>query len=185
MLIVIDETDIRKAQQGDREAFIRLFRQLEPEMYGLSKSILKQDADCADAMQEATLKAFKSIAGLKQPQYFKTWVLRIVINECNQILRNQKRVVMMADVPEPEPEKLSCSDSGDIGSDIREKVSRLDDKLRIVTELFYFHDQSVKQIAQVLDISETAVRTRLHRARSRLMKSYAKSQKGDLNYGSI
>ncbi|BFH59737.1 sigma-70 family RNA polymerase sigma factor [Paenibacillus azoreducens] len=180
---MMDETDIRKAQQGDREAFIRLFRQLEPEMYGLSKSILKQDADCADAIQEATLKAFKSIAGLKQPQYFKTWVLRIVINECNQILRNRKRMVIMADVPEPD--QLSCSAGDDIGSDIREMVSRLDDKLRIVTELFYFHDLSVKQIAQVLDISETAVRTRLHRARNRLMKSYANSQEGDLNYGSI
>ncbi|GIO40920.1 RNA polymerase sigma factor [Paenibacillus apis] len=52
------ELEVKRAQQGDREAFIRLFRRLEPELYSLAKSIVGRDEDCADAFQETTLKAY-------------------------------------------------------------------------------------------------------------------------------
>lgn len=95
-----NELDIKKAQKGDHEAFSRLFRQLESQLYRLAKTILLKDEDCADALQETTLKVYKGLTNLKQPKFFKTWVIRILINECNQLLRMRERTIAVAEIPE-------------------------------------------------------------------------------------
>ncbi|WP_060861993.1 sigma-70 family RNA polymerase sigma factor [Paenibacillus riograndensis] len=159
-----NELDIKKAQKGDHEAFIRLFRQLETQLYRLAKTILTQDEDCADALQETTLKVYKGLASLKQPKFFKTWVIRILINECNQLLRMRERTVAVAEIPEETAASYAhFEDSGNV--DLQSCINRLDESLRLAIVLFYYEDLSIKQIAGVLGISEGAVRARLHRAR--------------------
>ncbi|MGG4552511.1 sigma-70 family RNA polymerase sigma factor [Paenibacillus humicus] len=175
--------DVKRAQQGDREAFIRLFRMLEPQLYSLAKSIVRRDEDCADAFQETTLKAYKGLATLQQPKYFKTWVIRILLNECKQLLRLRSKTVVMAELPEAEPPFHYYEDSSKL--DLHEAVDHLDESLRIVIHLFYFQDLSIKQISSVLDISEGAVRTRLHRARGILADEIKRKQEGKLTYESI
>ncbi|AWB46790.1 RNA polymerase [Paenibacillus sp. CAA11] len=180
------ELEVKRAQRGDREAFIRLFRKLEPELYSLAKSILRRDEDCADAFQETTLKAYKSISALRKPKYFKTWVIRILINECNQLLRVRKRVVTMAELPEEAVAYRPSSYFEDSRKDdLREAVENLDESLRIVVHLFYYQDLSTKQIASVLDISEGAVRARLHRARGILVDIVKTIRKEGLAYEGV
>ncbi|WP_339267966.1 sigma-70 family RNA polymerase sigma factor [Paenibacillus sp. FSL R5-0470] len=164
-----NELDIKKAQKGDHEAFTRLFRQLESQLYRLAKTILLKDEDCADALQETTLKVYKGLANLKQPKFFKTWVIRILINECNQLLRMRERTIAVAEIPEePVDSYVHFEDSGNV--DLQSFINQLDESLRLAIVLFYFDDLSIKQIADVLDISEGAVRARLHRARRLLSK---------------
>ncbi len=178
------ELEVKKAQRGDLDAFVRIIRELEPRLYSLAKSILRRDEDCADAMQEATLKAYKSLTSLKKPEFFKTWIIRILINECNQLLRNRQRTVVMDELPEA---------SGEAGAyyqdyqkiDLEEAVNRLDENLRIVIHLFYYQDLPIKQISEVLGISEGAVRARLHRARGILADWVKKRKEGGLSYESI
>ncbi|MEK4483688.1 sigma-70 family RNA polymerase sigma factor [Paenibacillus sp. FSL R5-0876] len=164
-----NELDIKKAQKGDHEAFTRLFRQLESQLYRLAKTILLKDEDCADALQETTLKVYKGLANLKQPKFFKTWVIRILINECNQLLRMRERTIAVAEIPEePVISYVHFEDSGNV--DLQSFINQLDESLRLAIVLFYYDDLSIKQIADVLDISEGAVRARLHRARRLLSK---------------
>ncbi|MEK4191306.1 sigma-70 family RNA polymerase sigma factor [Paenibacillus sp. FSL L8-0494] len=164
-----NELDIKKAQKGDHEAFTRLFRQLESQLYRLAKTILLKDEDCADALQETTLKVYKGLANLKQPKFFKTWVIRILINECNQLLRMRERTIAVAEIPEePVVSYVHFEDSGNV--DLQSFINQLDESLRLAIVLFYYDDLSIKQIADVLDISEGAVRARLHRARRLLSK---------------
>lgn len=164
-----NELDIKKAQKGDHEAFTRLFRQLESQLYRLAKTILLKDEDCADALQETTLKVYKGLANLKQPKFFKTWVIRILINECNQLLRMRERTIAVAEIPEePVDFYVHFEDSGNV--DLQSFINQLDESLRLAIVLFYYDDLSIKQIADVLDISEGAVRARLHRARRLLSK---------------
>lgn len=164
-----NELDIKKAQKGDHEAFTRLFRQLESQLYRLAKTILLKDEDCADALQETTLKVYKGLANLKQPNFFKTWVIRILINECNQLLRMRERTIAVAEIPEePVDSYVHFEDSGNV--DLQSFINQLDESLRLAIVLFYYDDLSIKQIADVLDISEGAVRARLHRARRLLSK---------------
>ncbi|MDQ0494528.1 DUF5643 domain-containing protein [Paenibacillus brasilensis] len=91
------ELKLHQARHGDRKAFVALMKHMESDMYGMARSILRSNEDCADAMQEAMLKAYKSLGELREPRYFKTWLLRILINECHLILRKQKRVVPVAE----------------------------------------------------------------------------------------
>ncbi|HAG00377.1 MAG TPA: RNA polymerase [Paenibacillus lactis] len=174
------ESEVKRAQRGDREAFIRLFRQLEPELYCLAKTIVRRDEDCADVFQETTLKAYKALSTLQQPKYFKTWVIRILINECNQLLRSRERTVAMAEVPETASSADYYGDSHKL--DLREAVDHLDESLRIVIHLFYFQDLPIKQISSILEISEGAVRARLHRARGILAERVKQSREGRLAY---
>ncbi|MFC3747314.1 sigma-70 family RNA polymerase sigma factor [Paenibacillus sp. GCM10012306] len=164
-----NEMDIKKAQRGDHEAFIRLFRQLESQLYRLAKTILMKDEDCADALQETTLKVYKGLANLKEPKFFKTWVIRILINECNQLLRIRERTVVVAEVPEETDVSYAYfENSGTV--DLQSFINELDESLRLAIVLFYYEDLSIKQIADVLNISEGAVKARLHRARRLLSK---------------
>uniref|UniRef100_UPI00406BED93 RNA polymerase sigma factor n=1 Tax=Paenibacillus sp. FSL R7-0652 TaxID=2921687 RepID=UPI00406BED93 len=177
------EQEVKRAQQGDREAFIQLFRKLEPELYRLAKSIVGRDEDCADALQETTLKAYKGITGLRKTAFFKTWLIRILINECNQVLRMRKRTIVMAELPEQI--RTGSKEEDVVNSrqlDLREAVENLDESLRLVVHLFYYQDLSIKHIASVLDLSEGAVRARLHRARGVLAKQISEIGKGRVAY---
>uniref|UniRef100_UPI00406C44D4 sigma-70 family RNA polymerase sigma factor n=1 Tax=Paenibacillus sp. FSL L8-0436 TaxID=2954686 RepID=UPI00406C44D4 len=109
------------------------------------------------------------MANLKQPKFFKTWVIRILINECNQLLRMRERTVVMAEIPEEtNVSYLPFEASGNV--DLQSSINRLDEPLRLAIVLFYYEDLSIKQIADVLSITEGAVRARLHRARRLLSK---------------
>mgnify|MGYP001239123599 CR=1 FL=1 len=176
--------EVKKAQKGDRDAFISLIKLLEHDMYGLARSMLKLDEDCADVMQETVFKAYKGLHSLKQPEYFKTWLCRILINECNLLIKKQHHTITMAEVPDTVT-TVSEKYSDDEKIDLREAVDRLDETLRVVVSLHYFRDMSIKQISDVLDITEGAVKTRLYRARQILLSSFENTPEGKLSYESI
>ncbi|RKN86208.1 sigma-70 family RNA polymerase sigma factor [Paenibacillus ginsengarvi] len=154
------EDEVILAREGDREAFIRLIKQLETNLYRVARAIVKRDEDCADAIQETILKAFQFISAVREPVYFKSWLLRILINECNQIIRRQQRMVLA----EPDLTLSACSSEYD-KIDVKEAVDRLEDKLRMVVTLYYYEDLPLKQIAELLETTEGTVKSRLHRAR--------------------
>ncbi|WP_159888088.1 sigma-70 family RNA polymerase sigma factor [Paenibacillus puerhi] len=157
------EDDVKLARQGDREAFTRLIHRLENGLYGVARSMVTRDEDCADAIQETILKAYRGISALKEPAYFKTWLFRILINECNLILRKRKRTIPTESLPG----KLDAPGASHAYDriDLRAVVDRLEETLRVVVTLHYFEDMPLKQIAQVLDTPEGTVKSRLHRAR--------------------
>lgn len=67
-------------------------------MYHVAKTLLRNDADCADAIQEAIVKAFSGLHTLRRDSYAKTWLVRIVINECYAIMRREKRLLSLEDI---------------------------------------------------------------------------------------
>lgn len=84
---------VKRAQRGDDQAFVELIEENKQAMYKVAVGILKNDSDAADAIQESILTCYEKLRELKKAQYFKTWLLRILINNCNQMLREQKKVV--------------------------------------------------------------------------------------------
>lgn len=168
------------AKKGDRDAFIRLVKHVENPLHNTAKSILKKDEDVADALQETILLAYKSLHNLREPSFFKTWIFRILINECKKILANRSRNVSMADIPAA----LSFSHEYE-DVDLKEAVDRLEEQQRIVVVLYYFEDMPVRQVAETLEISESAVKMRLNRARNTLLDKLKPFGEGKINYGSI
>ncbi|WP_433749526.1 sigma-70 family RNA polymerase sigma factor [Paenibacillus amylolyticus] len=165
----MDSTDlVNQAIQGDREAFIRLIRDIENALYNTAKSMLRKEEDVADAIQETILNAYKSVHTLREPRYFKTWLFRILINECNTMLSRRSLSIAYAEVPSEKREHSSPYDE----VDMREAVDRLEESKRIVVVLHYFEDLSLRQVADALNISESAVKMRLTRARQELYQKF-------------
>jgi RNA polymerase sigma-70 factor (ECF subfamily) len=155
--------DVILARKGNKEAFVRLIKSSETSMYRVAKSIVRADAECADAIQEAILRAYKSISSLKNAEYFKTWLIRILINECNRLMKERNKVVLLEKVkdhghPSTVQERL----------EIQEAIEALDDDLRVIVTLFYIEDMPQNDISELLGIPEGTVKSRLHRAREKL-----------------
>lgn len=81
---------VKRAQRGDDQAFVELIEENKQAMYKVAVGILKNDFDAADAIQQSILTCYEKLKELKKAQYFKTWLLRILINNCNQMLREQR-----------------------------------------------------------------------------------------------
>ena len=132
-------------------------------MYRVAKTLLRSDADCADAIGEAIVKAFSRMDTLKNDQYAKTWLTRIVINECYTVLRKQSRLVSLEEYP-----KEDRPDDGRQYSELYEAVSALPEQIRLCVALYYLEGYSVKETAQLTGTTENVVKKRLARARQLL-----------------
>ena len=83
---------VEKAIQGNADAFLELMEMHTLSMYKVARGILRNDADVADAIQDTILHSFEKIHTLQKAEFFKTWLTRILINECNQTIRHYKKV---------------------------------------------------------------------------------------------
>lgn len=135
----------------------------EATLYHISKSILKNDCDCSDAVQEAIVTAYSKLHSLRDDRYFKTWLCRILMNECYRICRANQRVVPLEDYMEAE----YPSEQRD-GSGLFDAVMKLETDLRLVIVLHYIEGFQTKEIAELLKIPEGTVKSRLSRARTEL-----------------
>jgi len=144
----------------------------EKSLYHIAKSILKNDEDCADALQSAILTAWQKQNTLREEAFFRTWMTRILINECYQLIRNRKDQVSYEDYMEHE-EAQSRTEY----SELYEAVLELSENYRIPFVLHHVEGYSVKEVGKILKLKESAVKVRLHRARN-LMKEKLKGAYG-------
>lgn len=146
-----------------KEQFSAKILAMERSLYRVAKSVLRNDEDCADAIQNAVLKAYSKLHTLRNEEFFKTWVTRIVINESYAILREKKRLVSYEDYMDGEPAK----EEGQY-SPVFEEITKMQEKYRIPFVLHYVEGYTAAEIAGMLGVSEGAVKTRLYRARNQL-----------------
>lgn len=142
----------------------------ERQLYSTAKTILFSDQDCADAIQETIVKAFSKIETLKNDKYAKTWLIRILINECYTLLRKSSKLV-----PLEEAIEVTEGEADKDYRDLYRAVNSLKKELRLPVILYYIEGFNVKEIAQILEISEGAVQKRLARARGKLKRDLQES----------
>ncbi|AVQ45782.1 sigma-70 family RNA polymerase sigma factor [Clostridium botulinum] len=160
----IDLIELAKlAKKGDKVAFSKLIKTYEKDLYRVSIAMLKNDDDALDGMQDAILKAFKGIKNLRKPEYFKTWLIKILNNSCKAIINKKRKIISYEEYINNPYEEECC---GEI--DIKDAVNKLDYQLKILIILYYYEDMSLKNISNVLDIPEGTVKSRLSRARGYL-----------------
>ncbi|MDD3340466.1 MAG: sigma-70 family RNA polymerase sigma factor [Lachnospiraceae bacterium] len=134
----------------------------EDQMYRTARSLLANDADCADAIQEAIVQSFAKLHTLKHDKYAKTWLIRILVNECYTIMRKEKKLTSLEVVPEQ-----IAFERADY-TDLYAAVSKLPKDMRIAVVLYYAEEFTVKEIAMIEDTTESAIKNRLFKARARL-----------------
>lgn len=151
----------------EKEQFTKRITEIEADMFHLAFSILHREQDCLDAVQEAVVKAYTGRDALRKPAYFKTWVMRILLNECYALLRRQKRLLPM--------EEQMLDLQADFDNYVREEyldlyraIDALREKDRICVLLYYIEDYSIRETAQIMRMPEGTIKSRLRRARLQL-----------------
>ena len=150
----MNEILIRKAKKGDKDAFCRLIDENVQSMYKIAAAYLKNDEDVADAIQDTILSCYENLRSLRKNRYFKTWLIRILINKCKDVMQKNKLVTFMDQIPETpfhEP---------------------LDSKYRLVVILYYMEEFNIREISNILDLPENTVKSRLHRGRKKIAEIY-------------
>ena len=146
-----------------KEKFAELVLESEKTLYRVSMSMLKNETDCEDAVQTAILSAYEKIDTLKNEEYFKTWLVRILINDCNRQLRTKNRIISLSEYSEDVP---AISNDRDI--DVKMALEHLPVKILDVIVLYYMENFSVKEISHILQIPGGTVKSRLSKGRKLL-----------------
>lgn len=158
---------IQRAKAGDDSAFVELIESQKDTMYKVARSYLHNDADAADAISETVLACFEKLGSLRQPQFFRTWLVRILIRKCQDMLRKRKQSVPLEEVTQ-----VGYSDSGHMRVEFLSLLDSLNEKYRTVLLLYYGEGFTVREIAQAMNLKEETVKTRLRRARDGFGQAY-------------
>ncbi len=153
---------IKRAQKHDTDAFIQLIEEYKTALYKVAKTYLKNEEDVADVIQGTILSAYEHIGELKTVSYFKTWLIRILINHCTDVVRQQKRVVSMEQAEEQTGTFLES------GYEFYELIRELPEKDRTIFLLYYGECFNAREIAELLGWNENTVKSRLQKGRKKL-----------------
>ncbi len=158
---------IKRAQERDADAFTQLMQSQMQNMYKTARALLNNDEDVADAISETILACWEKLGQLQKTQFFRTWMTRILINKCNDILRQKKEFCLVEEVRE---QAASSCEYENV--EWLETMKNLDDKYRMVMILHYVIGLKASEISSILEIPASTVRTRLSRGREQMALVY-------------
>lgn len=157
----------KKAVRGNADAYGQLITEYQEYLYKMAFLYMKNQQDALDVVGTTILKGFQNIKTLKKPEWFKTWITRILINTANDELR---KVVYYSDIEEMQITRKQKGVSPEEKCDLENAVNRLPEKYRVVIILKYFSGFSVNEIAYTIEAPVGTVKAYLSRARVELKK---------------
>lgn len=157
----MDTEKVEKARNGNVDEIGNLLMENMKSMYRVAFSILKTEEEISDAISNTTVIVFEKMHTLKNAEFFKTWLIRILINECNKIHRQNKKIIYLENYNQTD---LVYNDKyDDFG--VRQAIKKLDEDLKTMVILYYFEDFNIKEISEIQKLPEGTVKSRLSRAR--------------------
>lgn len=153
----------------DEERFCQELERCKLSLYRLALGIVKNEPDAMDAVAQAVLRGYEARAGLRDPESFKPWLLRITANEAYAILRGRDRYTYIEELETEPAAREPAEETG-----LWQTVLTLPESLRAVVTLYYYDGYSVRDTARILSLTEGAVRTRLSRGRELLRRLLTK-----------
>lgn len=157
---------VEKAMNGDKDSFSKLINYLKMDLYKIAKVRLKNEDDILDAIQETIISSYKSIKKLNNPDNFKKWIIKILINKCNNIYleKNNKNISL-----EEFTNIYEYEDENDFSNiEMEDILKYLNDEEKMIITLYYLEDYKSKEIAWLLDMNENTVKTKISRAKNKL-----------------
>lgn len=154
---------VKKAQRGSADAFIELIENNKMTLQRVAFGYFRDEEDVADVIQDTILDAFEHIHELKKPEFFKTWLVRILINNCNRLYRQNKKSAPVEEVPE-----VGILEKGASDVEFHELIRSLPEDSRMIFQLYYGEQFTTREISEMLRMKETTVKSKLHRGRQQL-----------------
>jgi RNA polymerase sigma-70 factor (ECF subfamily) len=161
---------------GNEDAIARLVHQYETGVFRLALSILGDAAEANEITQDVFIAALRALSSYQEKKSFKAWLYMITLNHSRSWLRKRKTLerlkaalttIFRVEVQkQPPPEETVIQNEKEVA--LWNCLNQLDERLRVVIVLRYFHEMSTSEIAEVLSIQEGTVHSRLHNARERL-----------------
>ena len=165
-------------REEDKEFFIQKINENRLKMYKTAIAILKDEDDANDAIQEALYSAYKNYYSLREKSYFTTWIIKILINKCCNIINKNKKIAYIDDTVIQNT--ASSEDNYEIENSLEWVLNQIDKDLKEIVVLYYYDDFSVADIANILEIPQGTVKSRLSRAREQI-KEIIKKEEGEFN----
>lgn len=182
---------IAEARSKNKEAFSKLVEHYHRPVYSVCYRLLGTPAAAEDAAQEAFIRAYQALDRYDPDRSFATWILSIASNYCIDQLRKRKVTVLSLDSdkhgwlappdPGPSPEKVALDKEK--SALVQSILAELPDTDRAAVILQFWHDYSYHEIAETLDLSNSAVKSRLFRARKLMAEKWQEMQMAPTNPG--
>jgi RNA polymerase sigma-70 factor (ECF subfamily) len=171
-----DRQLVRLAKNGNKAAFGKLARRYRDAVLALAYDFLKDYDNAKDVAQDVFMKVFKNIGDFEEKSRFSSWLYRITVNACldarKSDTRRRRYLFSKKNLADSDYTSDESDQSNGLDDTLSKELNNLSDRQRAAIVLRYFHDKSVREIAEVLDCTESTVRSHLYRALQRLDKSY-------------
>lgn len=160
-----EEELIKRAQNGDDDSFEELINKNEKYLYKMAYLYVKNEHDAMDIFQETILSAFINIEKLQNPNYFKTWITKILINKVHTKNRYDNKF-NNGGVEDYIGEVAYSNIESKL--DIRDAIDSLENKYKTPIILQYFYDLTIPQIADIMESNENTIKTNIRRGKKRM-----------------
>ena len=184
-----DRELVRRAQDGDKEAYEELVHRHQHRVFAVAGGILRRREDVEDVAQQVFVKAYFSLKRFDQRAAFSTWLYKITVNECWDLLRKKKvrPLLYESDLSEEQAQQFGAAERVASGEEdildkleAQQRVERLleglDERDRMMLVLKEVEGFAIEEIAQILDLNANTVKVRLFRARRRIVNQARKSK---------
>lgn len=156
---------IEEAQAGNNDSFAKLIKNKSSKIYKVAYYYVKDEQTALDIVSESTFKAYINIKNLKEPKYFETWLMKIVINESLTTIRKRKKIIYLED---NHKELEACDNDLEENLDLHSALDKLKKEDKEILVLKYFGDLTFNEIAIVMKKSENTIKTKHYRALEKL-----------------
>src|SRR3984893_17332380 len=184
-----DRELVRRAQANDKEAYEELITRHQQRVFAVAAGILRRHEDIEDIAQQVFVKAYFSLKRFDGRAAFSTWLHRITLNECWDLLCKKKvrPLLYESDLSEEQAQRVASSESEGAGPDIRQRLENrqrverllegLEERDKLMLILKEVEGFSIEEIAEVLELNANTVKVRLFRARGRVLRSEREEMK--------
>ena len=160
---------VEKAKKGNNEAFTNLILSLENDLYSIAKMRVKDKEQINDILQETMIAAYINLPKIKENKYFKTWLIKILINKCNKSFK-YKNFISLED--NDIDKYIGINEIQNKKLDFEDIISFLNKEEKTILTLYYYLNYTTKEIAQILNKREGTITSKISRAKQKIKSKY-------------
>lgn len=180
----LNNTNIdEKTAKDDKENFIILIKSIENDLYNIAKNKVYNINDIDDILQETIIKIYKNFNSLKDPNAFKAWSIKILLNECNKLYKLRYKELLLFDkiitknIPQDVDYSIIELENELCFKELLKNISPIEQNIFI---LHYQCNYSIKEISEILNINENTIKSKLNRRKNKIKEKYMEG--GDNKY---